>query len=154
VFLFLVCLKKWCGRKNKNDEEGKKVRSFSETMMVSLASCVSSPSSSSLFFSRRERLHLVKATVDGRNQIVPPAKDQIPNKVSSTLLHFDCVWKDSVRPMKSRFITNSFREIQLRSTKLIQVTFWSNLYFGTLRISVMCLLLALGDRISWNQGGY
>jgi len=56
------------------------VRSFSETMMVSLASCVSSPSSSSLFFSRRERLHLVKATVDGRNQIVPPAKDQIPNK--------------------------------------------------------------------------
>ncbi|CAD5313046.1 unnamed protein product [Arabidopsis thaliana] len=48
--------------------------------MVSLASCVSSPSSSSLFFSRRERLHLVKATVDGRNQIVPPAKDQIPNK--------------------------------------------------------------------------
>lgn len=51
--------------------------------MVSLASWVSSPSSS-LFLSRRERLHLVKATVDGRNQIVPPAKDQIPNKVSST----------------------------------------------------------------------
>ncbi|XP_010476968.1 PREDICTED: uncharacterized protein LOC104756140 [Camelina sativa] len=48
-------------------------------MMVSLASWVSSPSSS-LFFSRGERLHLVKATIDGRNEIAPPAKDQIPSK--------------------------------------------------------------------------
>ncbi|XP_024008860.1 uncharacterized protein LOC18993101 isoform X2 [Eutrema salsugineum] len=50
-------------------------------MMVSLgASWVSSPSSS-LIFNRCVRVHSVKATVDGRNQIVPSAQNhQTPNK--------------------------------------------------------------------------
>ncbi|VVA91732.1 unnamed protein product [Arabis nemorensis] len=50
-------------------------------MIVSLAQWVSCPtSSSSLVFNRCKRLHLVKATVDGMNQIVPPAQNQILNK--------------------------------------------------------------------------
>ncbi|CAN6896225.1 unnamed protein product [Brassica oleracea] len=56
------------------------------TMMVSPASWVLSPSSSSVVFSRRQRLPLVRSAVDGRNEIVPPAQSQIPNKVLSLCL--------------------------------------------------------------------
>ncbi|CAN7035180.1 unnamed protein product [Brassica rapa subsp. trilocularis] len=55
------------------------------TMMVSPASWVFSPSSS-VVFSRRQRLPLVRSAVDGRNEIVPPAQSQTPNKVLSLCL--------------------------------------------------------------------
>ncbi|KAL0797923.1 hypothetical protein Bca101_053097 [Brassica carinata] len=49
-------------------------------MIVSSGSWVLSPSSSSVFFSRRQRLTSVKSTVDGRSQIVPPGQSPTPNK--------------------------------------------------------------------------
>ncbi|KAF8052585.1 hypothetical protein N665_1540s0008 [Sinapis alba] len=49
-------------------------------MIVSPASWALSPSSSSVFLNRRQRLCLVRSTVDGRNQIVPPGQSQTPNK--------------------------------------------------------------------------
>lgn len=70
--------------KKKNDKAG---TLLGTTMMLSPASWVFSPSSSSsVVFSRPQRLPLVRSAVDGRNEIVPPAQSQIPNKVLSLCL--------------------------------------------------------------------
>ncbi|KAF3572441.1 hypothetical protein F2Q69_00061017 [Brassica cretica] len=81
--------------------------------MVSPASWVLSPSSSSVVFSRRQRLPLVRSAVDGRNEIVPPAQSQIHNKVLSLCL----------------FIVLLVNKVQSLS-KLIVVEFWVLYYYG------------------------